>query len=179
MIMGKKLAIIPVEVVENKIYIFRGVKVMIDRDLAELYQVETRALIQAVKRNKNRFPSDFMFQLNATELENWRSQIVISNSSLKMGLRKKPYVFTEHGVTMLASVLKSKRAVDTSILIVRTFIKLREILQSHKDILKEIEEIKRDQKKHGGQITEIIKVINKFFEQPKEIKKEKIGFKTE
>ena len=180
----KSLAIIPPEIIEQKIYLIRGVKVMLDSDLAKLYQVPTRVFNQAVKRSKNRFPEDFMFQLTKDEIENLRSQIEISSSRsqfviLKRGQNIKylPYAFTEQGVVMLSAVLKSKRAVETSILVVRAFIKLREMLQSHKDILVEIEKIKREQKKHGENISAIIDVINKFLIPPKETKKEKIGFK--
>src|SRR4030067_2372672 len=101
--------LIPVEIIERKIFFIRGKKVMLDRDLAELYEVETRVLNQAVKRNLNRFPEDFMFQLTQAEMGNWKSQIVISNKD-KMGLRKAPYAFTENGVAMLSSVLGSERA---------------------------------------------------------------------
>src|ERR1043165_2450141 len=105
------------ETVIDKIYLIRGRKVMLDRDLAEMYGVETKALNQAVKRNASRFPEDFMFQLTREELSNWKSQIVTSNSE-KMGLRKLPYVFTELGVAMLSSVLKSETAISVNIQII-------------------------------------------------------------
>ena len=95
-------SIIPIERIEKVIYIMRGYKVLLDRDLALLYNVETRALVQAVKRNLERFPTDFMFQLTKEELKNWKSQFVTSNSNIKMGLRKRPYAFTEQGVAMLS-----------------------------------------------------------------------------
>jgi hypothetical protein len=116
----KPQSVIPVERIASAIYLIRGQKVMLDRDLADLYGVETRTLIQAVKRNIERFPDDFMFQLTKEELENWRSQIVISNPDAKMGLRRQPYAFTESGVAMLSSVLRSKRAVQVNIMIMRT-----------------------------------------------------------
>ena len=100
-------SIIPLEIIEQNIYIIRGQKVMLDRDLAMLYGIETKRLVQAVKRNIERFPEDFAFQLTKKELENWKSQFVTSNSQITMGLRKKPYVFTEQGVAMLSSVLKN------------------------------------------------------------------------
>ena len=112
--------IIPIEQKEDKIFTVRNQKIMLDRDLAELYQVETRILVQAVKRNIDRFPADFMFQLSKEDLENWKSQIVISNS-VKMGLRKMPYAFTELGVSMLSSVLNSKKAIQVNIQIMRAF----------------------------------------------------------
>jgi len=116
--------IIPIQNIINKIYLFRDVKVMIDRDLAALYGIETKTLKQTVRRNIERFPDDFMFELNKTEFENWRSQFVTSNAD-KMGLRYAPMVFTEHGVLMLSSVLKSEKAIQVNIQIMRTFSKLR------------------------------------------------------
>ncbi len=113
-----------VAIIQNKILVIRNQQVMIDRDIAELYGVETRVLNQAVKRNAERFPEDFCFQLNDSEFENWKSQIVISNSE-KMGIRKKPFAFTEHGVTMLSAVLKSETAVNASIQIVKAFVAMR------------------------------------------------------
>src|SRR4030067_1625821 len=107
-------SIIPIEVIERQIILIRGQRVMLDRDLANLYEVETRVLNQAVKRNINRFPEDFMFQLTQAEMGNWKSQIVISNKD-KMGLRKAPYAFTENGVAMLSSVLGSERAITVNI----------------------------------------------------------------
>jgi hypothetical protein len=187
--MKKETELIPVEMIERKIHVVRGVKVMIDSDLAYLYHVPTKRFNEAVKRNKNRFPEDFMFQLNKKEMvdlnqlqfatgsKNLRSQFATSSSSYG-GRRFLPYVFTEQGVAMLASVLKSKKAVETSIVIVRAFIKLREMLQSHRDIIVEIEAMKRDRKADKEQINSIIQVINKFFEQPKLPKKEQIGFKA-
>jgi len=118
---------VPVELIERRIYLIRGHKVMLDSDLADLYQVETRALLQAVRRNISRFPEDFMFQLNREEADVLTSQIVISNLG-RGGRRYLPYGFTEHGVAMLSSVLRSKRAVQMNILIIRAFIRLREIL---------------------------------------------------
>ena len=119
-----------IQVIQNKIYEIRGQRVMLDRDLAELYQVTTGALNQAVKRNVARFPSDFMFQLTDAETENWKSQIVIT-ISIKMGLRHNPYAFTEQGVSMLSAVLKSSVAIQTSITIMRAFVAMRNhILQS-------------------------------------------------
>ena len=150
---------------------------MLDSDLAFLYGVDTRVLIQTVKRNKGRFPIDFMFQLSAREFENWRSQIVTSNPGSKMGLRRPPYVFTEHGVAMLSSVLKSKRAVEVNIAIIRTFIKLREILSTHKDLVSEIEKIRREQKNQNQKILSIISIINQMINPPIEEKKEPMGFR--
>ena len=113
--------------IQNKIYEIRGQRVMLDRDLAELYQVTTGALNQAVKRNAARFPSDFMFQLTDQETEDWKSQIVITNS-ITMGLRRNPYAFTEQGVSMLSAVLKSPIAIQTSIAIMRAFVAIRQFI---------------------------------------------------
>ena len=175
--MKKDTHIVPTEVIERKIHVIRGVKVMLDRDLAILYSVQTFRLNEAVKRNKNRFPSDFMFQLTNNEYKHLISQIAISKT-VRGGRRTLPYVFTEQGVAMLASVLNSKKAIKVNIAIVRAFIKLREMLQSHKDVLVEIEKIKRNQKKSDEKISEIINVINKLLAPEPSPKKETIGFKT-
>ena len=113
----------PVDI-RGRILTIRGVQVMLDRDLAELYDVPTGALNQAVKRNAKRFPERFVFQLSEKEFANWKSQIVISNSE-RMGLRKRPYAFTEHGITMLAALLKSERAIEISVRIVDAFVAMR------------------------------------------------------
>ena len=139
---ANKALMIPDERVMNKIYLIRSKKVMIDRDLAELYQVETRVLNQAIRRNIGRFPEDFMFQLTDKEFENWKSQIVISKSE-KMGLRKRPLAFTEQGVAMLSSVLNSETAIAVNIQIIRVFTRMRELLLTHKDILLQLEKLKR------------------------------------
>src|SRR5437867_4317305 len=121
------VATVPVEIIEQKIYLIRGQKVMFDADLAALYAVETKVFNQAVRRNLDRFPDDFMFQLTKEEADSLRSQIVTSKTS-RGGRRYLPYAFTEHGVSMLSAVLNSDRAVQMSILIIRAFVKLREIL---------------------------------------------------
>ena len=120
------------------IYTIRGTKVMLDRDLAALYQVSTKVLNQAVKRNENRFPTDFMFQLSKEEFQNWKSQSVTSNAD-KMGLRRPPYAFTEQGVAMLSSVLHSEIAIAINIKIMRTFVELRQIIAAQPEyaLLKE------------------------------------------
>ena len=135
-------SLIPSEHIENKIFFLRGAKVMLARDLAILYGVETKTLNQAVNRNKERFPSDFMFQLTNEEARNWRSQFVTSNSD-KMGLRYAPYAFTEQGVAMLSSVLKSNRAILINIQIIRTFTKLREMIQENDSLRLKLENIEK------------------------------------
>lgn len=129
--------------IESRIQIVRGVKVIIDADLAELYGVETRTLNQAVKRNPDRFPTDFMFQLNASEFADWRSQVVMSNPGAKMGLRRPPFAFTEHGALMAATVLNSPRAVEMSLHVVRAFAQLREVLATHKDLATKLATLER------------------------------------
>ncbi|MFZ4725519.1 MAG: ORF6N domain-containing protein [Paludibacter sp.] len=124
------------QIIQNKIFEIRGQKVMLDFNLAELYEVETRVLNQAVKRNLKRFPSDFMFQLTNNELENLMSQIVISSWG---GLRKLPYAFTEHGVTMLASILRSDKAIEVNIQIVRAFIALRQFVIGYAELNQKLE----------------------------------------
>lgn len=135
--------------IQSKIYEFRGQKVMLDRNLAELYGVETRSLNQSVKRNVERFPCDFMFQLSNEEVEIWKSQIVMSNS-VKMGLRRNPYAFTELGVAMLSSVLKSPIAIQVNIGIMRAFVAVRQMIAPNQVALrltnleKNFEELKQD-----------------------------------
>ena len=128
------------ELVVSKIYFIRGQKLMLDEDLAGLYQVETRVLNQAVKRNIARFPSDFMFQLTSKEFENLKSQFVTSSWG---GRRKLPFAFTEQGVAMLSSVLKSEVAIQVNIQIIRVFTRMRQMLLSHKDILVQLDKIEK------------------------------------
>jgi hypothetical protein len=125
--MKKEIIFLNQESIKNKIYTIRGVQVMVDSDLAELYEVETRVLNQAVRRNINRFPENFMFQLSNEEFEDWKSQLVMSNF-VKMGLRKNPLVFTEQGVAMLSGALKSDTAVKISIQIINAFVAMRKLL---------------------------------------------------
>jgi hypothetical protein len=131
---------IPVEFIERKIYLIRGQKVVLDSDLAKMYQVATKVLNQAVSRHKDRFPLDFMFQLTSEEDEYLRSQSVTSSAG-HGGRRRPPHAFTEHGVAMLSSVLKSKRAVQLNILIIRAFVRLREYLATHKDLARKLEDV--------------------------------------
>lgn len=149
---------------------------MLDSDLADLYGVETKFFNRAIKRNKDRFPNDFMFQLTEKESQNLRFQIGTSSSRYG-GRRYLPYVFTEHGVAMLSSVLKSKKAVQVNILIVRAFIKLRELLATHKDLILEIDKIKREQKGQNQKIQSIISIINQMLNPPIDENKELMGFR--
>jgi hypothetical protein len=149
--------------IERRIYVIRGQKVMLDRDLAGLYQVETKALNRAVKRNVTRFPEDFMFQLTAAEAEDLRCQIGTSSWG---GRRYRPHAFTEHGAVMLASVLNSRRAVEMSIVVVRAFIMLREVMATHRELARKIEELERNQKEHGRHIAAIYDMVKKLVAPP-------------
>ncbi len=162
--------IIPQELIENKIFLIRGKKVMLDSYLSELYGVPTKVLLQAVKRNIKRFPSDFMFQLKKEEFDNLRSQIVTSSSW--GGRRYLPYVFTENGVAMLSSVLNSERAIQVNIQIMRTFTRLREMLLKHKDLQRKIEEM---EEKYDYQFKVVFDAIKQLLE-PQEKSKKRIGF---
>lgn len=168
----KKGSLLPEEIIINKIIILRDQKVMVDRDLAELYGVETRVLNQAVKRNARRFPEDFMFQMTNEEFAIWKSQIVMSNAD-KMGLRKPPYVFTEQGVSMLSSVLNSDRAIMVNIQIMRVFTRMRALLDSHKEILRKLESI---EKKDIAQ-DENIMLIFEYLKQLQEAKEDETSFR--
>lgn len=169
------------EVIINKIYLIRDKKVMLDRDLAELYGVETRRLKEQVKRNRSRFPENFMFVLSKEELESWRKQFGSTNKEI-MGLRIPPYVFTEHGILMLANVIKSERAIKVSIRIIEIFIRLREMLLTYKDIMHKLEEIERKYTDHDQKIMlifEYLKQLESIKQQELEQKKRKrIGFRT-
>lgn len=173
----KVKALVPQEIIEQKIFLIRGKKVMFDRDLAKLYSVDTRTLNQAVRRNKKRFPDDFMFQLNKEEFKNWVSQIVITNSKAKMALRIAPLVFTEQGVAMLSSVLKSEKAIEVNVQIIRTFVKLREMIISNKQLRLKIEAMER---KYDKRFRVIFDTLRSLLENKREDtveKKEAIGFK--
>jgi hypothetical protein len=153
---------VPVEVIERRIYLVRAQKVMLDSDLAGLYQVPTKVFNQAVKRNLERFPEDFMFQLTSDEARNLRSHFVTSRIG-HGGSRYVPFVFTEHGVAMLSSVLKSKRAVQMNILIVRAFVKLREMFSTHKSWAARLEKLETAQRRHAS-------VINILAEEIQDLK---------
>lgn len=175
--MAENSIIISSERIVSKIYIIRNRKVMIDRDLAKLYGVPTKSLNLAVKRNIKRFPEDFMFQLTKEELKNWRLQIETSNSD-KMGLRRPPYAFTEHGVAMLSSVLNSDRAIKINIQIIRTFIKIRELLTTNDALQRKIMELEKKYGSHDDKIKKIFTTLNLLLLDEKvEKSKKEIGFK--
>lgn len=151
---------------------------MLDRDLAELYQVETKALKQAVKRNLDRFPDDFMFEMTESELRDWRSQFVTSNSD-KMGLRHLPFCFTEQGVAMLSSVLQSPRAIKVNIQIMRIFTRIRQMLTDNTELRLDIEKIKKKLDNQDKNMEIVFRYLDELLEK-KEIPKQrnKIGYKT-
>ena len=162
---------VPMERITNKIYLVRDQKVMLDRDLAELYDVETKILKRAVRRNIDRFPNDFMFQLSKKEMGDWRCQFGTSNGD-KMGLRYAPMAFTEQGVAMLSSVLNSKRAIQVNIQIMRAFTRLRQMLSTHKDLKKQIEAM---EEKYDQQFQIVFEAIKQLLETDAKPRKQ-IGF---
>lgn len=173
--MSNEIAI-PEEVITRKIHLIRGQKVMLDSDLAELYQVETKRLNEQIKRNTSRFPEDFMFQLTKQEWNNLKSQNATSSWG---GRRTLPYVFTEHGVLMLSSVLNSARAIAVNIHIMRVYTKLREMIITHKDLLLELEEMKKNISAQDERIDMVFDYLTKFITQEEEKEPiRKVGFKT-
>jgi len=166
--------LIPAKLIENKIYLIRGKKVMLDIDLSLLYGVETKSLNQAVRRNIKRFPTDFMFKLNMAELQNLRSQFVTAKYSMR---RFPPYAFTEQGVAMLSSVLNSERAVQVNIMIMRIFVRIREMVATHKKLADKINELELKYDKHDSEIQSIFAAIRQLMEPP-ERPKRRIGFRV-
>jgi hypothetical protein len=170
--MSSRDQIIPPQRIEKSIFLIRGQKVMLDNDLAELYQVPTKVLNQAVRRNEDRFPADFMFQLTHEEFTVLRSQIVTLESGRGRHRKYLPHAFTEQGVAMLSSVLRSKRAIRVNIEIMRAFVRLREILATHKDLSAKLETLER---KYDAQFKVVFDAIRQLMTPP-EPKKRKIGF---
>jgi phage regulator Rha-like protein len=170
---------------DGLIHIIRGHRVMLDADLAMLYEVPTKALNQALKRNFERFPEDFAFQLSKEELEKWRSQIVTSKAAANMGLRRPPYAFTQEGVAMLSTVLRSPRAVQMSILIIRAFVRLRELIATNKDIATRIEKLERSHDRTASVIEVLVEDIDRLgrkveqFKGPSPYSRRRIGYITE
>ena len=175
---------IPPEVIQQKIFLMRSLKVILDRDLAFFYGVETKYLKRQVKRHLDRFPSDFMFKFTKKEFNIWRCRFVTSNSADKMGLRYVPYAFTEHGILMLSSVLQSDRAVQVNIAIMRAFVKLREFLSTHKELALKLKLLEGKIEKHDGEIQAIFDAIRKLMAPPpeppiEEKPRKRMGFITE
>ena len=167
-------SLIPHQRIERAILVIRGHKVLLDADLAALYDVDTGALNRAVKRNRDRFPHDFMFQLTEDEAERLRTQFGISKG--RGGRRYLPYAFTENGVAMLSSVLNSKRAIQVNIAIMRVFTRLRELLASHADLLRRLDEI---EKKYDKQFQVVFEAIRQLMTPPEEPTKPPMGFSAE
>ncbi|MCF8079862.1 MAG: ORF6N domain-containing protein [Desulfobacterales bacterium] len=165
--------LIPIESIVSKILYLRSEKVLLDRDLANLYGVETKVLKQAVRRNIERFPKDFMFELSKKEFENLRSQIVTSSWG---GARYKPMAFTEQGVAMLSSVLNSPRAIEVNIAIMRAFVRLRKSFASKREIEKKLKELENHLEKHDDDIKLIFEAIRQLMEPPEDEPRKKIGF---
>ncbi len=165
---------VPDEIIMNKIFLIRNQKVMIDRDLAELYGIETKRLKEAVRRNIERFPEDFMFQMTKKEFENWRTHFASSNSD-KMGLRYAPFCFTEQGATMLSCILSSERAIQVNIQIIRIFTKMKELLLTNKDILLKLEKMEKDVKENKEDIAMIFEALKQLL-NPAQPKRSMIGF---
>lgn len=168
-------ALVPIEFVERRILLIRGQKVMLDRDLAELYGVETKVLNQTVRRNVERFPADFMFQLTGDEASALRSQSVTLEKGRGEHTKYAPLAFTELGVAMLSSVLRSRQAVQMNILIMRAFVRLREVLTTHKDLSRKIEQIEGLQKRQGSMIMAVVDEIKKLKDAP-QTPRRRIGF---
>jgi hypothetical protein len=172
--MNKLIELIPMERIQNSIFLIRGEKVMIDSDLAALYDVETKTLNRAVKRNADRFPEDFMFQLSKEELENLRCQF--GTSSLEYGGRRYlPFVFTEQGVAMLSSVLRSGRAVQVNVAIMRAFVSLRRLLATSETLARKFAELERRLEGHDQAIKSLFDAIRELMQPPVKPKRE-IGF---
>ena len=171
--MNKKITI-PDEVIINKIYVIRDQKVMLDRDLAEIYNVQTKRLKEQVRRNIERFPASFMFELTAEEHSSLRSQI----ATLKRGRHSKypPFVFTEHGILMLSSVLNSELAVKMSVQIIETFVQLRKLANNYDDIMHKINEM---ESRNNEQFSEIYEVLKRLLSKPEEQVRKAIGYKTD
>jgi hypothetical protein len=172
--MSKKITI-PDEVIINKIYVIRGQKVMLDRDLAGLYDVETRRLKEQVRRNIDRFPEEFMFELTKEELEEWRTEYSASNRDL-MGIRIAPFVFTEYGILMLSSVLNSDKAVQMNIQIIKTFVQLRKLASNYEGLM---EEIRQMESRNNKQFSEIYEVLQRLLSKPEEKPRKQIGYKNQ
>jgi hypothetical protein len=165
--MAKAQSIIPVERIATRIYLIRGQKVMLDRDLAELYEVETAALVRAMKRNADRFPDDFVFQLSQDEFENLRCQV--GTSSQWGGRRYRPYAFTEQGIAMLSSVLRSKKAAQANVVIMRTFVAFRQMMATNEELARKVQQLDR-------KVTMLYNDFQMFIAPPDPPKKHPIGY---
>jgi hypothetical protein len=171
--MAKTELLVPSEAIAQRIFLVRGQKVLADADLANLYGVTTKRLNEQVKRNSERFPADFMFQLTAEESEALRSQIATLKTGRGQHRKYLPSVFTEHGAIMAASVLNSPRAIEVSVHVVRAFVRLREVLATHKELARKLEEL---ESKYDAQFRVVFDAIRQLMAPPPEPKKRRIGF---
>ena len=169
----RQVSLIPAERIERSILLIRGQKVLLDSDLASLYGVTTKRLNEQAKRNSERFPVDFMFQLNGEEHEALRSQIATLKTGRGQHRKYRPYVFTEHGAIMAANVLNSPRAIEMSVYVVRAFVRLREVLATHKDLARKLEQL---EKKYDAQFHVVFDAIRQLMTPAPETKKARIGF---
>jgi hypothetical protein len=162
--------IIPADNIESRIHEIRGYRVIMDADLAEIYGVPTRSLNQAVRRNQKRFPADFVFQLSRAEMDHWKSQFVTSKPSLKMGFRKLPYAFTEHGAIMAANILKSDRAIQMSVFVVRAFVRIRSAMGERRELAKLLATLEKKLTlrldTHETAIIDVLQRVMRFLEPP-------------
>jgi phage regulator Rha-like protein len=166
---------IPDERIVKRILVIRGKKVMLDRDLAELYGVETKTLVRSVKRNVKRFPEEFMFQLTKEEFDSLRYQFGTSNQNQRGGRRYQPYAFTEHGTSMLSSVLRSDRAIQINILIIKAFVRMRELLETNEVLRAKLNAMEQQLGTHSKQIRDVYSVLRRLIEEPVK-PKNTIGF---
>lgn len=168
-----QVSIIPTERIERKIYLIQGQKVMLDSDLSSLYKVETKYLVRAVKRNSNRFPTDFAFQLSDQEVESLRCQIGTSNQG-RGGRRYRPWVFTEHGILMLSSVLRNERAALVNVQIMRSFVKLRQMVASHEYLIQRLDDL---EERYDRNFREVFKTLREIIDALMPPQKHPLGFK--
>jgi phage regulator Rha-like protein len=175
---AKKQELVLVEEIEPRILLIRGQKVILDSDLAELYGATTKRLNEQVKRNRSRFPQDFMFQLTVAEQDALRSQNATSKVG-RGGRRYRPYAFTEHGAIMVANVLNTPRAMEVSVYVVRAFVKLREMLATHKELAHKLAELERKLETHDEAIRSLVSAIRQLMTPPPEPKRGRIGFRAQ
>ncbi len=176
-VIRKSGVLVPAEIIQNKILLIRGRKVMLDKDLAQLYEVSTSQLVRQVRRNKERFPADFMIQLRPAEFKNLKCQFGISSWG---GNRKLPLAFTEQGIAMLSGVLHSPRAIQVNIQIMRVFVRLKELMISHKDLARKIEDLERKFSEHDERFVMVFEAIKRLLQEKEEPPKKKgpMGFIT-
>lgn len=175
----ESIALVAEQKILNRIYVIRNEKIMLDKDLAELYGIETKVLKQTVRRNKNRFPRDFMFEMSPAELKKWRECGALTASD-KKGLRYAPFCFTEQGVTMLSCILNSNTAIEVNLRVIRVFVKMREYALTHKEILLQLSRFEKEVKGNSKDIENIFLVLKELVEkQSSPTQRQRIGFKPD